>query len=230
MNSILKNYDVVIQDLEEIIQPGVDASPKAAGIVALMEKFSTYFVLKLRFLVFGATEQTSTTLQYKDISAKDALSTVNASISFLNRQRNERAFHSFYQSVVLEAKEFTNDHVLPRPKKMPKRHDGGGSSHIYENPEQFYRQKYYEVTDLVIAEIQRHFNQPTLTLLKEMETLLIESCNGKSVQLSSTIEELYQADLNIEKLKLQLAMLPDVISTVNNDYHMGIKHVKITHT
>ena len=142
LNSILKNYDVIIQDLEEISHAGVDASPKAAGIMALMEKFSTYFGLKLSFLVFGATEQTSTTLQYKDISAKDALSTVNASISFLNRQRNERAFHLFYQSVVLEAKEFTNDPVLPRPKKMPKRHDGGGSNHIYENPEQFYRQKY----------------------------------------------------------------------------------------
>ena len=56
-----------------------------------------------------------------------------------------------------------------------------------------------------MAEIRRCFNQPTLTLPQEMETVLIESCNGKTVQLTSTIEELYQADLNIEKLKFQLA-------------------------
>ena len=39
-----------------------------------------------------------------------------------------------------------------------------------------------------------------------METLLIVSCNGKNVQASSTIEQFYQADLNIDKLKPQLAM------------------------
>ena len=91
-----------------------------------------------------------------------------------------------------------------------------------KNPKQLYRLQYYKVIDLVIAEIQRRFDQPTLTLLQEMETLLIESCNGKIVQVSSTIEEFYQADLNIDKLKLQLVIL---ISTVNKDNHMGIKYV-----
>ena len=86
----------------------------------LLEKFSTFFGFKLSILLFGATEQTLTTLQYKDISAEDALSSVNASISFLNRQQNERAFHLFYESMVLEAKEFTKDPVLPRPKKVPR--------------------------------------------------------------------------------------------------------------
>lgn len=113
LNSVLKNYDVIMQDLEEISEAGIDASSKAAGIIALMEKFSTFFGLKLSYLLFGATEQTSTTLQANDISAEGALSSVTAAISFLHCQRNERAFHLFYQSVVLEAKGFTDDPVLP---------------------------------------------------------------------------------------------------------------------
>ena len=48
-----------------------------------------------------------------------------------------------------------------------------------------------------------------------METILIDSCNRNKVDLSPTIQELYQEDLNVVKLKLQLSMLSDVISTVN---------------
>ena len=92
---------------------------------------------------------------------------------------------------MLETKEFTDDPVLPRQRKVPKWYDDGSSNHVFENPEQLYRQKYYEVIDLIIAEIQRRFDEPTLLLLKEMETILIDSCNGKKVKLSPTIQELY---------------------------------------
>ena len=108
---------------------------------------------------------------------------------------------------------------------VPKWYDDGSSNYVFENPEQLYRQKYYEFIDLIIAEIQRRFDQPTLLLLKKMETILIDSCNGKKVELSPTIQKLYQEGLNIEKLKLQLSMLPDVISIVNKDANMGIHHV-----
>ena len=42
LNSVLKNYHVIMQDLDEISEAGIDASSKAAGIIALMEKFSTF--------------------------------------------------------------------------------------------------------------------------------------------------------------------------------------------
>ena len=164
-------------------------------------------------------------MQYKDNSVQEALSAVNSSLNFLNRQRNDGAFKLFYQSVVLEANEFTEDPVLPRQKKIPKRIDAGGSSHVYSSPGEYYRQQYYEVIDLVVAEIHRRFVQPTLALVQQMETVLIDSCNGKNTQLPSALEELYQSDLNIERLKIQLTMLPDVISTANKEFHMGIKHV-----
>ena len=54
-----------------------------------MEKFSTFFGLKLSYLLFGATEQTSTTIQANDISAEGTLFFVTDAISFLHHQRNE---------------------------------------------------------------------------------------------------------------------------------------------
>ena len=208
-----------MEALTEISESHVDASSKAAGFVALMEKFSTYFGLKFGFLLFSATEQASTSLQYEDNNAQDALSIVTAAANFLKRQRNDAAFHSFYQSVLSEATEFTHDPVLPRQKKLPKRIDDGASSHTYSSPEEFYRHQYYEAIDLLTAEIQRRFDQPTFALLQEMEKLLIGLCNGETVQLSPSFQKLYES-------KIQLSMLPDVILTANKEYNIGIKQSK----
>lgn len=62
----------------------VDASLKASGIIALMEKFSNYFGLRLGFLLFGATKQALKVLQYKDNCAQDAISVIKSTVSFLN--------------------------------------------------------------------------------------------------------------------------------------------------
>ena len=48
---------------------------------------------------------------------------------------SKAGFHLFYESMVLEAKEFTEDPVLPRPKKVTRRYDSGGSSHVFEKPQ-----------------------------------------------------------------------------------------------
>ena len=50
-----------------------------------MEKFSTYFGLKLSLLVFGAPEQLSATLQYRGVNAQEATSAVSAAKSFFGQ-------------------------------------------------------------------------------------------------------------------------------------------------
>ena len=45
---------------------------RASGLLSLLEKFGTYFGLKLSHLLFSATEQTSTTLQRKNLSVQEA--------------------------------------------------------------------------------------------------------------------------------------------------------------
>ena len=163
-------------------------------------------------------------LQYHDNNAQEVLSMVSSVLSFLNRQRNDKSFQRFYQSVLVEATEFTDDPVLPRQKKLPKRIDSGAPCHIYSTPEELFRHQYFEAIDLLVSEIKRRFDQPTLVLLQEMEKVLIGACNKEEVGLS-TLQELYQSDLDMDVFTAQLKLLPDVISTANKDHNMGIIQV-----
>eukprot|EP00731_Ephydatia_muelleri_P037625 Em0522g5a len=83
INAVIENYAVLQQTLEEIAETCRDEyGRKAAGFQALMGKFSTFFGLKLAHVVFGASEQLSTTLQSKDTTAQDARLAVNLAKRF----------------------------------------------------------------------------------------------------------------------------------------------------
>ena len=71
----------------------------------------------------------------------------SAARSFLVRQRSDSAFHTFYQSIVNEASDYTLSPVLPRQRKVPRRIDDGAPSHTFSSPEDYYRKQYYEVMD-----------------------------------------------------------------------------------
>jgi len=65
---------------------------KAAGIIAALEKFETFFGLKLGYLLFSAAEETSKVLQNKDRTLQEAVSAVNLTQAFYQRQRNDYEF------------------------------------------------------------------------------------------------------------------------------------------
>lgn len=66
IEAILKDYSILMETMEEIHQTSRDEyGLKAAGILASLEKFSILFGLELGYLVFGAPETLSNTLQGK---------------------------------------------------------------------------------------------------------------------------------------------------------------------
>ena len=220
------SFNVLCNELEKIGEEACgEASRKSLGILAIMERFTTFFGLKLSFLIFSAMEQLSKTLQYKDINAQEISTAVNAAKRFLERQRDNLAFKSFYSSVVEEARELTGEPMLPRQRRIPRRVDDGAPNHHFQSPEDFFRKQYYEVLDLLVNEITQRFNQPAFSVLQEIERMIIHSCNGKTHVMSSNFDLLYADCLDIPKLKSQLSLLPDVLKTGNTDYKMGIKKV-----
>ena len=72
-----------------------EPSRKASGLLALMEKFSTYYGLKLSYLVLSVTEQLSRTLQSSNNNAQEAYIAVSGAKHFLKRQRMESSFEYF---------------------------------------------------------------------------------------------------------------------------------------
>ena len=53
--------------------------------------------------------------------------------------------------------------------------------------------------------------------LSSSEVLLLDSANGKPTTLSDDFVSLYTKDIDMEKLKLQLKLLPDAVKTVTPD-------------
>ena len=202
---IIKNYAVICSELEQISKDSCgELSRKASGLLALMEKFSTYYGLKLSFLVFSATEQLSKALQSSSITAHEAYMAVAVVKRFLQRQRIESSFDYFYRSVVEESKDLTMPPTLPRQIWIPVRIDDGAPNHHFSTPEEHFRKQYYDVHDLITHELERRYEQESFQILQEIEDLLIKLCSGTVIQPSEKLKRLYSEDINFENLKVQL--------------------------
>lgn len=231
LDAVIKNYAVICSELEQINKDSYgEPSRKASGLLALMEKFSTYYGLKLSYLVFSATEQLSKTLQSSSITAQEAFMAAAAAKRFLKRQRMESSFEYFYCTVVEESKDLTMPPILPRQKRIPARIDDGAPNHHFSTPKEHFRKQYYEVHDLLTNELERRYEQESFQIFRETEDLLIKSCNGTVIQLSQKFQRLYSEDINFDTLKIQLQMLPDIVHTANEQCHLGIKKVTSINT
>lgn len=214
ISSVLENYTAITIELELLTREGsTEVRNKACGLLALMDKFSVYFGLKFSLIVFAITEQVSTTLQSKDLTAQEAIKAVEMTIECFNRQRNELSFDDLYQKTIEESEGLTQPPSLPRVRKAPKRFDSNCPPHTFSAPVDFYRKIYYEVLDLMINELRRRFQHPSFVMLQHIEKLLITSINGGSMIPSNEFCTLYAEDIDIERLKIQLLLLPDLLST-----------------
>ena len=228
LDSIIKNYEVVCADLEKIGEEANDEpSRKAAGLLALMDNFQTFFGLKLFFLVFSAMEQLSRTLQNSDINAQEARSAAIKAKYFLKRQRSEELFTAFYRDSIKEVEDLTQPPKLPRQRQVPRRVDAGAPSHRFATPEEYYRKQYFEVLDLLATELERRFDQNSFKILQEIEDVLVGSCNGEKVQFSEEFLKKYETDFKVDRFVVEL---PDLLNTANELHQMEIKKVTSINT
>ena len=87
LDAIIKNYEVICSELEQVSKDSCgEPSRETSGLLALMEKFSTHYGLKLSFLVFSATEKLSKSLQSSSITAQEAYAAVKVAVTCINRK------------------------------------------------------------------------------------------------------------------------------------------------
>ena len=217
MDAVLKQCKVIIETMEEVHSTTHDEyGLKAGGIVTALEKCDTLFGLQLGHLLFGCAENTSKVLQAKDLLIQEAMSAVNVTRAFYQRQRQDDAFNVFYDSVLKGAKELEiGEPVLPRYRKAPQRYDDGAPHVQFSDPRSFYRQKYmyFEACDLLIQELHDRFGQrEVMKPIVTLESLLLKSANGEECiqELSDFNDSVYRQEFTIEKLEKQLGILVDV--------------------
>ena len=96
-----------------------------------MEKFSTYFGLKLRrSLDLSVTEQLSVNLQAKDATIQEAMQCSHLTLQFMQRQRSDEAFDSFYHQLVDEGIDLTDPPALPQNRRH--------QANVFTSPEHYY--------------------------------------------------------------------------------------------
>lgn len=211
MQAIITNYKTLEVTMEEASHGTDDCSRRASGVAALMEKFSTFFGMKISILLFSITEQLSCTLQGREINVDDSFMAVNACIQTLQRLRTDDEFEKFFKLVKTEASGLCEEPVLPRIRRPPRQIDDGAPQHVFASVEEYYKREYFEAIDIINGELERRFLQESFSFVGEIEKLLLDSANAKSANLPEKMESIYQEDLDMDKLKIQLKMLPDAV-------------------
>ena len=143
-DSVLKNYPTLCDVLSQInIETLDEYGRKAGGYLAQMEKFSTFFGLKLSMLIFAPVEQLSIALQGKDTLVQEAVSAATVMRQHFKNLRTEDKFKAFYDSVLSSSADLTNPPVLPRIRKPPRQPgDDSAPAHRFATPEDYFRKQY----------------------------------------------------------------------------------------
>lgn len=149
---------------------------------------------------------------------------------YLQKQRTDDSYDKFYDSVVVESSDLTDEPTLPRIRKLPRRLNDGAPDHQHQSPKDYYRQKYFEAIDVVTTEIARRFNQSDLDVVADMERLLIDSANDSYSSIPDSVRTLYSGDVNMERLPVHLRMLPDLIKRHGERVGLSIKKVSSIRT
>lgn len=204
----------MLEELDQLGHGSGEASAKATGISNNMEQFQTFFGLKLSYMVFVAVEQLATTLQCKSISAELCSQSGQAAINFLERQRFDESFNVFYDGVLADSKDLTDDPKLPRKKRSPRDHNANG--YHPQTPKEYFKQQYFESLDILSHELRRRFKRESMSVLHKIEDIIISSCNGEMAKLTDTFKSKYESDFNFDRLLPQLAMMPELIKSANS--------------
>ena len=154
MESVIKNYSVVIDTMEEVYRTTRDDyGLRANGVLTSLEKYEIYFGIKLSHLLFGPAEEVSKVLQAKNISLQESLASVHTVKCFYERQRTDDSFNSFFDKVVEEARSLKiGEPKLPRYRRQPQKFEGS-APHQFDTPKTFFRQIFFESCDLLINEL-----------------------------------------------------------------------------
>lgn len=95
--------------------------------------------------------------------------------------------------------------------------------------EDMYRKEYFDIIDSTIGGLEKRFLQPSFDHVRNIEAVLMGSANGKAATLTNEFVSLYADDIDMEKLKLQLNLLPDAVKTVSPN-GIRIREVTRIHT
>ena len=138
----------------------------------------------------------------------------------LTRHRSDEMLETFCELVKHEAEDKCNPPILPREKKLPRRLNNNEDGHSFGSVHELYRKEYFEIIGSLVGDLKKRFKQKNFIFVQKLETLLLDSANGRPFTLPKEIIEMYEKmkkDINMQELKLHVQLLPDTIKSMPLD-------------
>ena len=182
--SVIDNYTVLQKLWEESVDEVTDPSIKARiiGVESQFKTFRIYFGIQLGHLILQHSDNLSKTLQSDSLYAAAGQKIAAMTIATLKKVRNDESFDLFWQKIEKARRSLeVGEPILPRKRNMPKRYDDGiAQQEFFDDPKPFFRQQFYEASDLVITGINERFDQPGYKMYENLENLLLKAVMQES--------------------------------------------------
>ncbi|XP_052268596.1 uncharacterized protein LOC127869976 [Dreissena polymorpha] len=172
-----------------------------------MESFDLFFGVHLGHIILRHTDNSSRTLQQKDMSASESQAVASMTVETLTRKRSDDAFDKFWVDVNSKLDDVdVGEPVVPRRRKVPKRYDVRTGAHEYPaTARDRYRQVYFEAFDWVIACIKDRFAEPGFKTYRSLQDLLVCCARGGNYATNlRSVLDFYSDDFNEDALTTQL--------------------------
>lgn len=142
--SIISNFACLQGTWEEAVEVVRDTETKARirGVSAVMNTFDFLFGCMLGEMILKHSDNLSSTLQNKSLSAAEGQCIAQMTIGTLKSVRSDNSFDLFWQKVNSKASELDiGEPVLPRRRRLPRRLDDDLSAgDFHHDPKSFYKQ------------------------------------------------------------------------------------------
>lgn len=216
IDSVLENYDSLIEAIEVIIEEGgsSEGAKLAPSLLKNMFDFGVFYALHMTKEIFSATELLAVGLQSKGMSAGDALrckALLQKSLQSMREHAND-----FFIKVERKSRKFGVDApTLPRWRRIPRKFDTGSENTRFTTPGQFFTTQYVEVIDLIVNKLDERFDQDTLSYLSDIEqTLVSATCENASAasSLKNDTKTRLSVDFDIEALQNELKLLKNILT------------------
>lgn len=236
LESILNNHSELLNlwDVSLTLVKDAEIKARIIGAQHTMKSFNFVFGCFLGSKILKQTDNLSRTLQHKELSAVEAQEIAVAVIAVLEKDRS--TFNSFWKSMEVKVQDLdVNEPSLPRKTKKPLRFDPAASTqHQFANVEDMYRKVYIEAHDLAINAIRERFDQEDFQLYSIMQTLLINSVEGKETTEwfdvkvgENSFRSMYADDINMATLETQLTLLRHIMGDVTSiNMHSIFKYIR----
>ena len=179
LKSILDNFEVLQNLWEESLEYVKESEMHARirGVSDRMMKFDFFFGVMLGQTVLSHSDNLSRTLQKGDISASEGQDIAKMTVRCLKTLRTDNNFALFWSKVTKKANQLHIDEpALPRKRKRTVRYESGNATPEFQSSvEEYYRQAYFEVFDVICSTIEDRFRQPGYQLYSNLEQLLLKA-------------------------------------------------------